>query len=58
MTLLNTIKFGFIVVCNKSRVEECRCKILSKGWILGIYQPLARLQDIWDIDQNVYVEVS
>jgi hypothetical protein len=59
MTLLsNTIRFGFIHVCSKSSVEECICKVPSGGWILSIYQPFTGLQDIWDNDQSVYVEVS
>jgi hypothetical protein len=55
--LSNTIRFGFILICSKSKAEECRCRVLGKGWVLGIYQPLVGLQDICDIDQNVYVEV-
>jgi hypothetical protein len=35
--LLNTIKFGFIPVCSKSRGEDYRCRVPNEGWILGIY---------------------
>ncbi len=35
--LLNAIRFGFILICNKSRIEKCRCRLPGKGWILGVY---------------------
>jgi hypothetical protein len=34
--LLNTIKFGFVPAYGKKKVEECGCKVPSRGWILGI----------------------
>jgi hypothetical protein len=42
MTLLqNTVIFGFIPICKENKVEECKCKIPGKGWILGVYDSLA-----------------
>jgi hypothetical protein len=38
----------------EKKVQECRCKIQSKGWILGILESLARLQDIWDHEKDVH----
>jgi hypothetical protein len=35
--LSNTIKFGFVPICGEKKVEKCRCRVPSIGWILGIY---------------------
>jgi hypothetical protein len=36
--LQNTTKFGFVPICTKKKkVKEFRCKIIGKGWIMGIY---------------------
>jgi hypothetical protein len=51
--LWNTIIFEFVPTYGKKRVEKCRCQVLDRGWILGIYLPFVGLQDIWDNDQNV-----
>jgi len=48
----------WIYISQQKGVEKCRCKILSRGWILGIYLSFVGLQDIQDNDQNVYPKVS
>jgi hypothetical protein len=35
--LSNTIRFGFVPACEEKKIEECRCRVPNKGWILGIY---------------------
>jgi len=51
--LRNIARLGLIIVSRKKRFEEYRCRVPNKGWVLGIFYPLARLQDIHDSDKNV-----
>jgi hypothetical protein len=44
--LSNTKKFGVLPMSRDKRVEEYRCRVPSRDWVLGIFYPLARLQDI------------
>ncbi len=47
ITLLhNTTKFGFVPICKEKQAKKCRCKVLSRSWILNIYWSLARLHGI------------
>ncbi len=52
MTFLSKIAKFWLVPLYK-----CRCRILCKGLILGIFKSLARLQNIWDGDKNVCPKV-
>ncbi len=50
----NIARLGLInIVSRKKRFEEYRCRVPDKGWVLGVFYPLARLQDIRDNDKNV-----
>jgi hypothetical protein len=58
MTFLsNSNKLGLVPVDKKDKVKEGKCKVPSRGGILGIKKWLARLQDLWDNNQNVYTKV-
>jgi hypothetical protein len=54
----NTTGFGYVPNGRKKRVQDYRCRDRGSGWLLGIFELLARLQDIWDGDENVYYKVS
>jgi hypothetical protein len=44
--LPNIASLGLITISRKKRFEEYRCRVPSKGWVLGVFYPLVRLQDI------------
>jgi hypothetical protein len=53
MTLLsNSNKLVLVLVDKNDKVEEGKCEVPSRGGILGIKKWLARLQDLWDNNQN------
>jgi hypothetical protein len=52
MTFLSKIaRFGLVPI------YKCKCRILHKGLILGIFKSLARLQNIWDSDKKICLKV-
>jgi hypothetical protein len=58
MTFLSdSNRLGLVLVDRKDKVEEGKCKVPSRDGILGIKKWLARLQDLWDNNQNVYTKV-
>jgi hypothetical protein len=54
--LLNIARLGLVTISRKKRFEEYRCRVLGKGWVLGVFYPLARLQDIEDSDKKKFHE--
>lgn len=58
MTFLsNSNRLGLVPVDRNNKVEEGKCKVPSRGGILGIKKWLTRLQDLWDNNQNFYTKV-
>jgi hypothetical protein len=35
--LLNTKRFGILPISREKIVEEYRCRVPGKGWVLGIF---------------------
>jgi hypothetical protein len=58
MTFLsNSNRLVLVPIKRNDKVEEGKCKVPSRGGILGIKKWLARLQDLWENNQNVYTKV-
>jgi hypothetical protein len=59
MTFLsNSNRLGRVPINRNDKVEEGKCKVPSRGGILGIKKWLARLEDLWEDVQNVYNQSS
>ncbi len=57
-SLSNSNRLGHVLLSKNDKVEEGKCKVSSRGGILGIKKWLARLEDLWEDVQNVYNQSS
>jgi len=55
--LSNIARLGVLPLSRKKKTKKYRFKVSSRGWTLGIFEPLIGLQDIWDNDKNVLPKV-
>jgi hypothetical protein len=51
--LPNIARLGLVTISRNKIFEKYRYRVPGKGWVLGIFYPLARLQDVLDNDKNV-----
>jgi hypothetical protein len=55
--LSNSNKFGLVPTYGKKPIEKGKCKVSSRGGILGIKKWLVGLQNVWDNNQDIYTKV-
>jgi len=55
--LSNSNKFGPVSTYGKKAIENGRCKVPSRGGILGIKKWLVGLQNLWDNNQDIYTKI-
>ncbi len=55
--LSNIGRLRVLPISRKKKIRKYRCRVSSRGWVLGIFEPLAGLQDIWDNDKTNFPKV-
>jgi len=55
--LSNIARLGVLPISEKKKSKKYRCRVSSRSWVLGVFEPLVGLQDIWDNDKNVLPRV-